>query len=242
MLLRAKLLILSLGEVVLGVALWRRGPVEEPLRWSDPVGWLHATTTENALVEVGRIVVLVAVGWMVCATALAIAARVLDVVFGTRRCFAAVSRVVPGFVVTMVAAAVVTTAPVLAQSRTPVAPIGPVRDGRAPATLATALPAAPTTAPTPAPLPIPAAPPIPSTSAPLAPPPAAAATASPTASVHVVDDGESLWSIARDRVGGDPAALDGYWRALCDANVRALPSGDVNLIHPGETVVLPEPR
>src|SRR6476660_4188024 len=80
MLLRATLLLLGLGELAVAVALWRRGPVDDPLRWSDPLGWLRATTAENAIVEVGRVVVLVVVGWMVCATALAIAARVLDVV------------------------------------------------------------------------------------------------------------------------------------------------------------------
>ena len=62
-----------------------------------------------------------------------------------------------------------------------------------------------------------------------------------TTTLHVVATGESLWSIARDRVGADPATLDRYWRALCDANRAVLRSGDVNLIHPGETVVLPEP-
>ena len=55
--------------------------------------------------------------------------------------------------------------------------------------------------------------------------------------VLTVVDGESLWSIARDRVGTD--AVVPYWHALCDANRTTVPSGDLNLIHPGETVVLP---
>jgi hypothetical protein len=225
MVLRAKLLCLGLGEVALAIALWRRGPVDDPLRWSDPWGWLRATTAENALVEVGRVVVLVVVGWMVCATALAIAARALDVVFGTRCCFAVVSRFVPGFLVAMVAAAIVTSAPVVALSRSPVAPLGPVRDGRAPTTVENALP--------------PLASPMPPVTVPVttAPPPAP-----PTLPVHVVIGGESLWSIARDRVGSDPTALTRYWRALCDANRATLPSGDVNVIHPSETVVLPGPE
>jgi hypothetical protein len=224
MVIRAKLGVLGLGEVALALALWHRGAVDDPLRWSDPLGWLRATTAENALVEVGRVVVLVVVGWMVLATALAIAARVLDVVFGTRRWFAAVSRILPGFLVTMVAAAIVTTAPVLAQPRSPVAPLGPVRDGRAATTVAT--------------VPVPVAAPV--TTPPVTAPPIVVA---PTlSSVHVVATGESLWSIARDRVGPDPAAVSDYWRALCDANRGALPSGNVNLIHPGETVVLPGPR
>ena len=57
--------------------------------------------------------------------------------------------------------------------------------------------------------------------------------------MHVVADGESLWSIARDRVGADAAALADYWRALCNVNRAALRSGDVNLIHPGEALRLP---
>jgi hypothetical protein len=230
MVIRAKLLVLGLGEVALGLALWRRGPVDDPLRWSDPWGWLRATTAENALVEVGRVVVLVAVGWMVLATVLAIAARVLDIVLGTRRCFAAVSRLLPAFLVTMVAAAIVTGAPVLAQPRSPVAPLGPVRDGRAAPTIATvALPPAPAV--------------VTPVVTPVATPVAAAPAVSPAVSpVHVVAPGESLWSIARDRAGTEPAARSAYWRALCDANRGALPSGDVNLIHPGETVVLPGPR
>jgi len=218
MILRAKLAVLGAGEVALALALWRRGPVDDPLRWSDPLGWLRVTSPENALVEVGRVVVLVVVGWMVCSTALAIAARVLDVLFGTRRCSAAVSRVIPGFIATLVAAAIATSAPMAAQPRSPVAPLGPVRDGRAPTAVAAAIAASPVATPLS-----------------IAPAPAATTT-------HVVATGESLWSIARDQVGGDATELDRYWRALCDANRAALRSGDVNVIHPGETLVLPEPR
>ena len=226
MVIRAKLMVLGLGEAVLALALWRRGPGDDPLRWSDPLGWLRATTAENALIEAGRVVILMVVGWMVLATVLAIAARMLDGVLGTRRCFAAVSRILPRFLVTMVAAAIVTTAPVLAQPRSPVAPVGPVRDGRATTTIATV------------PAPVVVTPPV--AAPPVVTPPVAAMTA--VSPVHVVAAGESLWSIARDRVGADPTVLSDYWRALCDANRAALPSGDVNLIHPGETVVLPGPR
>src|SRR5262249_5590328 len=120
----------------------------------------------------------------------------------------------------------------------PVAPLGPVRDGHAPATAVTApvLPVLPV-------LPVPQ--PAPPVAVPVTtePPPAAPATpAAPAPSVHVVAAGESLWSIARDRVGTDTVALTTYWRALCDANRNRLVSGDVNLIHPGERIVLPEAR
>ena len=224
---RANLTILGLAEVAFGVALWRRGPVDEPLRWSDPVGWLRTTTVEDALIEVGRLLVVGLVAWMVLATALAIVARVVDRIRGTTTWFATVSAVVPGFITTMVAAAIVTTAPVLAQPRTPVAPIGPVRDGRA------AVAAPPAVTPPPAPAPVAAPPPV----AVVESDPAPAVLPRPT--VHVVAAGESLWSIARDRVGVDSATLADYWRALCDANRAALPSGDVNVIHPGETLRVP---
>lgn len=234
MLVRAKLTILGLGELALAVALWRRGSVDDPLRWSDPLGWLRATTAENALIEVGRVIVLAVVAWMVLATVVALGARVLDVMRGSTACVAAVSPVVPRFIVTMVVAAIATTAPVLAQTRTPVAPVGPVRDGRAPTTVVTTpptVPVAPTPAPPPSPSPTPAPLPVP-VPVPQTPPRPAAST-----TTHVVVPGESLWSIARDRVGND--AVIQYWHALCDANRATVPSGDVNLIHPGETVVLP---
>ena len=38
MLVRAKLTVLGLGESPLAVTLWRRGPVDDPLRWTDPLG------------------------------------------------------------------------------------------------------------------------------------------------------------------------------------------------------------
>jgi nucleoid-associated protein YgaU len=222
MMVRAKMTVLGLGELALAVTLWRRGPVDDPLRWTDPLGWLRATTAENALIEVGRVVVLAVVAWMVLATVVALGARMLDVVFGSTACVAAVSHLVPRFIVAMVVTAIASTAPVLAQTHTPVAPVGPVRDGRAPTTLVTPPPSSsPTPPPVPVPVPVPQA----------APRPAASTT------THVVAAGESLWSIARDRVGND--AVVQYWHEVCDANRATVPSGDVNLIHPGETVVLP---
>jgi nucleoid-associated protein YgaU len=234
MLIRAKLMVLGLGEIALALALWRRGRVDDPLRWSDPRGWLGATTAENALIEVGRVVVLALVGWMVLTTALALLARIVDVLLGTSACVAAVSHVVPRFIVVMVVAAIATTAPALAQPRPPVAPVGPVRDGRAPTTTVSP----PSTVP-PVPTSVPESPPV-------VPPPATVPQPAPlpsprlsTPGRHVVVAGESLWSIARDQVGSDDAALLPYWRALCDANRATLRSGDVNVIYPGETVVLP---
>ena len=71
------------------------------------------------------------------------------------------------------------------------------------------------------------------------PPVKVVAATTQAATTHVVVAGESLWSIARDRVGDGDALLP-YWRALCDANRASLRSGDANVIYPGETVVLPD--
>jgi len=214
-------MLLGVAEVALALMLWHRGPVDDPLRWSDPLDWLRATTAENALVEVGRVVLLALVAWMVVATALALAARLVDVLLGTTACIAAVSHVVPRFILGLVVTAMAASAPVLAQTRAPVPPVGPVRDGRVPSTLLS--PTAAALQPSPAP-----------------PAPTAVPIAVPGARAHVVIAGESLWSIGRDQVSADDAALFSYWRALCDANRATLRSGDLDVIYPGETVVLPE--
>ena len=225
MMIRAKLLVVGIAEAAVALALWRRGPVDDPVRWSDPLGWLRTTTVEHALVEIGRLIVLALAAWMVAATVLALVARLVDLLLGTTACVAAVSHVVPRFLVVMVVAALATSGPALAQTRPPVPPVGPVRDGRAhtstvppPTTVPLPPPTSPSTVPAPVPVPV--------------------STPTRTATTHVVVAGESLWSIARDRVGDGDALLP-YWRALCDANRAALRSGDVNVIHPGETVVLP---
>lgn len=62
--------------------------------------------------------------------------------------------------------------------------------------------------------------------------------------VHVVEPGESLWTIAAQRLHTtigpvDDATLDRYWRDLCDRNREGLASGDVDLVYPGEEIHLP---
>lgn len=60
----------------------------------------------------------------------------------------------------------------------------------------------------------------------------------------VVRAGDNLWTIARDALengtqAGAPAAIAPYWRRVIAANTATLRSHDPNLIFPGERVVLP---
>ena len=66
---------------------------------------------------------------------------------------------------------------------------------------------------------------------------------------HLVEPGEHLWGIARAHLAAAsgrpavdlrPADVAPYWRRLIDANTGRLRSGDPDLIHPGEELVLPD--
>ncbi len=165
-------------------------------------------------------------------------ALVTTAAFGTRPALAATTPA------TTVSTTTTTTtpAPVVLERPGPTVP-PTVRDGRAdiaslPGPTPTTRPVA--VAPAPA-TPAPVTPVTPVTPAPTTPPPASPIT-------HVVAPGEHLWAIAAERV----AAASGrtarelradeiapYWRAVCDANRAGVRSGNVNLIYPGEVVVLP---
>ncbi|MBT8240328.1 MAG: hypothetical protein KJN63_03795 [Acidimicrobiia bacterium] len=70
----------------------------------------------------------------------------------------------------------------------------------------------------------------------------------PTAAKHLVVPGDNLWVIAEARLSahlGRPASnaeIVPFWIAVIDANLVSLRSGDPDLIHPGETIVLPPIR
>ena len=75
--------------------------------------------------------------------------------------------------------------------------------------------------------------------------PAASATRPGTVTVA---SGDSLWTLTRDAVaresGRDPATIGSdeiapRWAQMCDANRDRLWSGDVNVLAPGEEVVIP---
>ena len=60
--------------------------------------------------------------------------------------------------------------------------------------------------------------------------------------------GDNLWEIAArvvanarglPRAALSDADVSAYWAALCDANRATLASGDVNVVYPGESLVLP---
>jgi hypothetical protein len=66
----------------------------------------------------------------------------------------------------------------------------------------------------------------------------------------VVAPGDNLWELsarhlalvhARARDDVSDAEVAPYWARVCDANRDRLASGDPNLVHPGERVVLPPP-
>jgi hypothetical protein len=61
---------------------------------------------------------------------------------------------------------------------------------------------------------------------------------------HDVAEGETLWTIARDKLAeasGEPteAAVTEYWAKVVEANRHGLRSGDPDLIYPGEEITLP---
>lgn len=117
----------------------------------------------------------------------------------------------------------------------------------------------PTTSVTPSSVPPSSLPPssVPSSSAPppSVPPPTAVPTEAseetvpgftePPAIHHVVRAGDHLWSIATDHLtrqtGREPTnqQVAFYWRQLIERNRHALLSGNPNLIHVGEKLVLP---
>lgn len=59
---------------------------------------------------------------------------------------------------------------------------------------------------------------------------------------HVVRAGESLWSIAQDRLGGNasPAAVAAYVARLWKLNASRIGTGDPGLVKAGTKLAIPE--
>lgn len=86
---------------------------------------------------------------------------------------------------------------------------------------------------------------------PAVPEPAVAEAAGPApraSDTYVVVPGDSFWTIAARRVAEQrgvaiddlaPADVHDTWSSLVAANLASLPSGDADLIHPGDVLVLP---
>lgn len=260
------LLVLVAAAALVGTWSWVRVP--DPVDWDHPARWLARTTPEAALLAAGRIVVLAVAGWLLLSTLLALTAQaclatarapeaIVVLARGIHRCSPAiVCHAVGGAVLVGLVTGASAPSPAPAGPRPSagahpviaavgdrpgVVPLGPVRDGRVAPGLR--VPPSPPAPPPPAPAPL--APSAPSaSSAPSAPSAPSGPPTAPVADRHVVRPGDSLWTIARDRLQGlglatDDGAVGRYWRVLCDANRDGLTSGDVDLVYPGEPVDLP---
>jgi hypothetical protein len=241
---------------------WAHVRVEDPIEWRAPLEWLGRVEPESALLALGRLGVIAISGWLLTTTVLGVIVQAVATARRVPRSDGPVSRVLarltPAMVRRAVEAAVAVsiaagTAParpalagpsrppidpvVAVGERHPVQPVARLRDGRtvaAPGISSSPRPAASPVMPSPPPPPAPSA----------TPPPLAPPTISPGRAVHVIVPGENLWTIARDHlrdlgVPDDDATVARYWRTLCEANRASLRSGDVDLVHPGETLELP---
>lgn len=212
--------------------------------WSDLTGWATAARPEDALAAVLRLVSLAVAYWILGATLLTVLAR-----RGRSRGLVGLSRAVtPAALRRLVERAVVGAAaagllaalvPGTPQTGAAHASVPPPLAAPAPPGLAPPASTAPVSdAPPPAPLPV-------------QPAPGPAARPAPTdarGTSHTVVGGEHLWGIARDHLasvrGVGPASLDTaeiarHWVRVVEVNRGTIRSGDPDLIHPGERLVLP---
>ncbi len=238
----AAVALLVAAEAAAVVALVQVGSAPPFDLGADPAAWARATP-EDALAAALRWVALAGAAWLLVVTALDV---VLAVVSGRRHGRApgrrlrlaprAVRRLVDRAVLTGVAAGVVLAPGAAHATRsgrdaTPPAVVV-VRDGRGdlaslpPSNRPARVPRADAVAP-----PAPPAPPAPA-----------------LPDRVVAGAGDSLWEIAAQalaRARGAPrpslpdADIAPYWVAVCEANRDRLASGDVDLLLPGETVLLP---
>ncbi len=225
------LLLWLLGEATVVVALHRLGRVPGlSIPFDDIPRWLRTGNPEDAIAATLRIVALACAWWQLAVTAvycLARAARAPRAMYALGR---AMLPVVRRSVDRAVAVSLVAGSAFASATSVSAAPADPptvdVRTGRAVA---------------------------PPTSVPPDPPAPAVPAALPTdpasdPRVHVALAGDNLWTIAAAHVaastGRAMATLsDGeiapYWARVCDANRARVRSGDVDLIYPGEAILLP---
>jgi hypothetical protein len=240
------LVALEVGAVVALARLGQRPPFA--VAWGALGDWLRSTDPADAVAALVRVAALAATAWLLAVT---LACALLDLAAGPPgsggRVHAQVRRVTPLSVQRVVDRALLVAVVGVAAVSPPAHAADPphVRDGRvAPTTVvhAPAIAGSPTAGPT--------------ASAPIAPaatpaaiaatPPAAGISASPVS--VTVAPGDDLWRLAaarlaaatnRPRATVADAEIARYWVAVCEANRAVVRSGDVNLVYPGEVLVLP---
>ncbi|HSH61000.1 MAG TPA: LysM domain-containing protein [Acidimicrobiales bacterium] len=252
------------GECAALVLLHRVGSVGA-VDWGDPGRWLAATPPEDALVEVVRLAGLVLAWWLTVTTVLYVLARLTRVPSLVRSVewatLAPVRRVVDGVLATSIVAGSTFGSATMALAEHAPSPVvvqldqpkqreapepayrpRPAGNGIAPQSDSEPRPTSTTTVPaasdgTPRLARMPAPPAI-----------EAAALPSSTPTTYVVQAGDSLWRIAERQVaaptGRSPddigvAEVHAYWVHLVETNRHRLRSGDPDLIHPDEVLVLP---
>jgi hypothetical protein len=225
----AALVTTEIAVLVVLLRLGERAPFTIPFDHLDD--WARATEPADAVAALVRVLALGAAGWLLLTTLLYVAARTASVPGALRAVewatLPAIRRVVDRAVVIVAMGAFVTPAGAATVD---------VRDGHSGSATSTSTTRAP------------AAPAAPATVAPVAVAPRAPAPPSTAATSVVVSPGDNLWTIAaaqlaatsnRPRTALSDAEIARYWVAVCDANRARLRSRDLNLIHPGETILLP---
>jgi hypothetical protein len=212
------------------------GPIALP---QDPVLWLRTGAPEDVVVAALRLVALGLAWWLLGSTALYTAARLA----GWRGAVGLLGRALPTAVRRVADRAVA-----LSVSATLALPALPAAAALAPPEIIVPPPPAATVGPAGDALgPVPA-PGLPATAPSMEPGVEGGPAPSPRDGIHVVAPGEHLWSIAAQSLaaarGVPPATLPerdvaAHWVAVVAANEGALPSGDPDLVHPGDEVVLP---
>lgn len=223
--------------------------------WDDVPGWLETVSAEDAVMAALRLVALVAAYWLLATTTAYTVARAARLPSAVAAVEWATLPAVRRLADRAIAVALTGSAAFVGPASTVMA----AGDGGGEAGGMVLPPAVTAPAVLPAERPSPAwsapperaVPPAPDAPAPAqagAPAQAAAPARAPasgdapdTAETRVVAPGDNLWVIAAAQLPRDAtlAQIHAHWQALVAVNRDALRSGDPDLIHPGERLVLP---
>jgi hypothetical protein len=227
------LVALQVGAVVALARLGHRPPFA--VAWGAFGDWLRSTDPVDAVAALVRVVALAATGWLLAVT---LACALVDLAAPPttpRGLHAQVRRATPRAIrrvvdrALLVAVVGIAAVPPAARAAAP-----GVRDGRA--------------APTPVVQTLPTAATAPGTAIAANAPAAPAAGVSLGATTVTAAPGDDLWRLAaarlaaatnRPRAALADAEIARYWLTVCAANRALVRSGDVNLVYPGEVLVLP---